>query len=276
MTKVINPQWYNTLEFLAGALNDKDRLVLLKEINKNYQLRKKENEKIYRRRLERQSMKSMFARMWAEMSHTDPNINTRDLDLTCAVAQKNNIPVQELPFLKREISSLALNHFYFFAELDCDTQEFVLRNSSVIGKKKLLSKILRSGSSNWLQTFGDFHNYFDYDFKFNSEESGIILDLLAKEKHCDYLEESFEVKGLAEYLENDDSTKRLWRDYLDTNKNNKLYAAKILIYLGESSSAEAALRRIREDINSSYQRLEIDDEFLLEEAIDEILEELND
>ena len=140
MTKVINPQWYNTLEFLAGALNDKDRLVLLKEINKNYQLRKKENEKIYRRRLERQSMKSMFARMWAEMSHTDPNINTRDLDLTCAVAQKNNIPVQELPFLKREISSLALSHFYFFAELDCDTQEFVLRNSSVIGKKKTVIK----------------------------------------------------------------------------------------------------------------------------------------
>ena len=271
---IIHENWHNSLEFLSGMIDKPAIIELTRSIYDIYLLHKEYNTLIHKKRQEINSEDSLFIRMYRGMDEFE-FLRVDELELAFDIAAKSAHPLTKFDFLYAEIDSLISDeYFYLFEELDDDSKQFIFRNSRAEQKKRLMRKMLGSGSDEWYDTYNNLSDHFYPEFKLNIEENMILLECLSEEKHCDYLHEELNPDELVKHLKADKETIDLWLDYLYSNRPNKIYAAHVLISMGADEKVIEPLKMTHANIELMYPDFEIVDELLLEEAIEETLEKV--
>ncbi len=239
--KPINPDWYNTLEFLAGLIPEEEVATLLEEISGSYF-----NAKI-----------GLFSHPTRTLAFEEERFLLRDVNLAYSMAYDLSLPLHKLPrLLAEEIVPLTSSDYFW--HFSGKTQAVLFRSVPSPKKKELVSKIVRRDEK-WFKDERDYE--LNRGFKFDAEGTKLIIGYLTQQREYYFHpskivpaeERPFMLAGdLSKHLEKNQETLDLWFNYFNSNLPNKMYAAEILAELGDSRVIKPLAEMLRQPITNPF------------------------
>ncbi len=212
--RLIKPEWYGTLEFIAEQLTENGTIDLANELCRGYfEAKSKWEDKFY-------TIEEFYEYL--------DNFHLASKLIGSLNPSQDKLPVEflnELFFLTIEMG--------FFWGFDGKAKTYIYRHLSFKEKEALTKEIIFKGYSEGRpKVYVEGRDETFINFKFDFEGTGFVLNELSKDEDCCY---QFHIspKELANYLKKEERVTDLLLDYLNSTKPNKDYVAEVVVGLGE-------------------------------------------
>lgn len=266
-TRLIKPEWYGTLDFLGGRINNEKALELVKEISKSYFLAKEKGllptptgltkeDEFGGNRLSADD-ESCYIRVSSKCKHLD-NPFLKELNLAYKIANESDLPMAELTLMSNEGNFFA-SFNTAWAALDGKVQAYIFRSLTPERKEWFVNKFMHQGLS-WCED--EYYYEVNESFKLDSDGvKSVIKYLIGCWEHylphdeCPTLYESFLLPiELVEYMEDNEEIRNLWLEYLNSNSLNRVYAGEVLALLEDVRALEPLMKLLKLPIQDPFEK----------------------